>query len=146
MGIDKGINHLNRKQDFVPMAILMAIALVIGVYLIVTTTMISKDGVFYIERAQEFSSDPAKIIIAHPPGYPFLILMAHKFASLFTNSISNQTWIYSAQAITLLCRLLALIPLYFMGKLLVGSKNSFWGLLILIVSYSGFTTDSSLLG
>ncbi len=132
MVINEGIRQLARKQDFVRVAVLVAIALVIGVYLIATTVLISKDGVFYIERAQQFASDPVKIIKAHPPGYQFLILAAYKCAALFTDDSSVFTWIYSAQSVTLLCRLLALIPLYFMGKLLVGGKNSFWAILILI--------------
>ena len=120
------------KSDLINLLILISVAAIIGIYLIATTVLISKDGVFYIERAQQFASNPFKIIKAHPPGYPFMILMAHKFVALFTNSTSNQTWIYSAQAITLLCRLLSLIPLYFIGKLLVGPRNSFWAILILI--------------
>lgn len=120
------------RQAIVHLAILIGIALVIGVYLIISTVLISKDGVGYIERAQLLQTDPIATIKMHPPGYPFLILMAHKCAGLFTDDTSVFTWIYSAQSVTLLCRLLAMIPLYFMGKLLVGSKNSFWGLLILI--------------
>lgn len=124
--------QLVKKQDLIHLSILLAIALGIGIYLIATTVLIAKDGVFYIERAQQFAQNPVAIIKAHPPGYPFLILIVHKFVTLFINSTSNQTWIYCAQAVTLLCRLLALIPLYFIGKLLVGSKNSFWAILILI--------------
>ncbi|MHC4139824.1 MAG: ArnT family glycosyltransferase, partial [Planctomycetota bacterium] len=130
--VDKNENRLIEKRDFGNIAILVAIALAIGVYLIATTVLISKDGVFYIERAQKFSIDPVAVIKAHPPGYPFLIFIAHKFLTLFGNSSSVQGWIYSAQGITLLCRLLALIPLYLIGKLLVGGKNSFWAILILI--------------
>jgi hypothetical protein len=44
---------------------------------------------------------------------------------------SPMLWLYSAQAVTLLCRMLALIPLYFLGKLFVGAAHSFWALLIL---------------
>ena len=130
---DKSNERLIEKRDLIHIAILAAIALVVGVYLIATTVLISKDGVFYIERAQQLASDPIKIIKAHPPGYPFLIMAAHKCAALFTNESSVFTWIYSAQSVTLLCRLLALIPLYFIGKLLVGSKNSFWAVLILVL-------------
>jgi hypothetical protein len=128
----KDVSQLIRKQDLVRIAILVTIAFVIGVYLIATTVLISKDGVFYIERAQQLTSNPIKIIKTYPPGYPFLILAAYKCAALFTDDSSVFTWIYSAQSVTLLCRLLALIPLYFMGKLLVGGKNSFWAILILI--------------
>ena len=122
-----------KKQDFIHLAVLLTIALGIGVYLIATTVLIAKDGVYYIERAQQFPSNPVGIIKAHPPGYPFLIFMAHKFAGLFSNSSSAQSWIYSAQSMTLLCRLLALIPLYFIGKLLVGGRKSFWAVLILVI-------------
>ncbi len=128
----KNETRLIGKRDLTRIAILAAIALVIGVYLIATTVLIAKDGVFYIERAQQLASDPIRIIKAHPPGYPFLILVAHKCAVLFADDSSVFTWIYAAQSVTLLCRLLALIPLYFIGKLLVGGKNSFWALLILI--------------
>lgn len=121
------------RQDFIHIAILVTIALAIGVYLIATTVLIAKDGVFYIERAQNFLIDPINIIQQHPPGYPFLILMAHKFTGLFSNSSSAQSWIYSAQSITLLCRLLALMPLYFIGRILVGSRKSFWAVLILVI-------------
>jgi len=113
--------------------ILLVIALAIGVYLIATTILISKDGVFYIERAQQFPGNPILIIKTHPPGYPFFIFIVHKLATFFSDGSSVQMWIYSAQSIALLCRLLALIPLYFIGKLFVGGKRSFWAILILII-------------
>ncbi|MBA7636801.1 hypothetical protein ES703_44429 [subsurface metagenome] len=126
-------NRLVKKQDLIHLAILLVIALGIGIYLIATTVLIAKDGVFYIERAQKFSSDPVRIIKSHPPGYPFLIFISHKFIGLFNSGSSAQSWVYSAQSITLLCRLLALIPLYFIGRILVGSRRSFWAVLILVI-------------
>jgi len=126
-------NKSAKKQDLIYIAILLSVAVVIGVYLIATTVLIARDGLFYIERAQKFSSNPCGIIKAHPPGYPFLIFAAHKFACLFTDSSSVYTWIYSAQGVTLLCKLFALIPLYFVGKRLVGHRNSFWALVILVI-------------
>lgn len=132
MVIDNNVSQLTRKQDFIHITILFAIALGIGIYLIFTTVLISKDGVYYIGHAQQFLSNPIHIIKNYSPGYPFLIFLAHKFTSIFVDSTSNQTWIYSAQGVTLLCRLLAIIPLYLIGKLLVGSKNSFLAILILI--------------
>jgi hypothetical protein len=130
--VGRNENRLIEKRDIIHLVVLVVIALAIGIYLIATTVLISKDGVFYIERAQQFTSNPIEIIQKHPPGYPFLILSAHKFVAAFSDNTSNQIWIYSAQSITLLCRLFAIIPLYFMGKLLVSSKNSFWAMLILI--------------
>ena len=125
--------RLVERQDFVNIAILVTIALVIGVYLIATTILINKDGVVYIEQAQNFSSDPSLGVRgAYPPGYPFLIYIVHRTVTLISNSVSVETWIYSAQSVSLLCRMLSLIPLYFIGKLLVGSRNSYLALLILI--------------
>jgi 4-amino-4-deoxy-L-arabinose transferase-like glycosyltransferase len=121
------------QEDVVNLIILLFIASLLGIYLIATTLLIADDGVYYIKQAQKFLSDPKSVIIPHPPGYPFLIFIAHKFVMLFSGSLSILVWIYSAQSINLLCRLLAIIPLYFIGKLLVGSRNSFWALLILIL-------------
>jgi hypothetical protein len=109
------------QEDTVQLVILLFIAFLLGVYLIATTILIADDGVYYIKQAQKFSSDPRSVIISHPPGYPFLIFIALKFVGLFNSSPSAQTWAYTAQSITLLCRLLAIIPLYFIGKLFVGT-------------------------
>ena len=130
-----GKKLLAEKQDSVRIAILVTIAFAIGVYLIATTVLITKDGVFYIEQAQNFLTDPISIIKEHPPGYPILIFVAHKLITLLgiSTSTSTQTWIYCAQGVSLLCRLLAITSLYFIGKTLVGSERSFWAVLILII-------------
>ena len=141
MIIDKGASPLIRKQDFAHIVILLTFALVIGIYLILTTVLIAKDGVSYIHYAKDLSANPLEAIrdcsdYAPPeytPGYPLLILMTHKFVGLFGDFPTISTWIYSAQSVTLLCRLLAIIPLYLIGKLIVGNKLSFWAILILII-------------
>ena len=105
----------------------------LGIYLVASTVLVSKDGVLYIEQARMVSSDPAVIVKGDTPGYPFLIFAVHRFAALFADNSSLFGWIYTAQSVTLLFRLLALVPLYFIGKLLVGGRNSFYAMLILIV-------------
>jgi len=129
----KSADPLAKKLDLVHLAILLAIALGTGLYLLATTVVITKDGVWYIQQAMRFSSEPLSVIKGRPFGYPFLILAAHKLAASISGGSSLFTWIYSAQSITLLCRLLALIPLYFIGKLFIGSRKSFWAILILII-------------
>jgi len=130
--IDAEASRLIERQDFRNPAILAGIALVIGAYLVVTTVMIAEDGVFHIKRAQQLANDPIAVIKSDSPGYPILIFMAHKFGGLFNGSSSAQAWAYTAQSVSLLCRVLALIPLYYIGKLLVGARKSFWAILILI--------------
>ncbi len=77
MIVNKDTTRLVEKHDFIHITILLAIALGIGVYLIATTVLIAQDGVYYIERAQEFSSDPSSVKMPHSPGYPFLIFITH---------------------------------------------------------------------
>jgi len=133
MVVDEGTNRLVKKPYLIHLAILLAIALGIGIYLIATTVLIAKDGVMYIEQAQRFPSNPIKVTKGSPFGYPFLIYATHELFTLFSDSSSVYSWIHSAQGVCLLCRALSLIPLYFIGKLLVGRGRSFWGLLILII-------------
>ena len=120
------------KRDVQHIMILLAIALIIGVYMVASTVLICEDGVFYIEQAQKFSEDPVAVAREHPPAYPFLVSIIHRIVAFFGGS-SFHTWIYSAQCGTLLCRLLALMPLYFIGKFMVGPIRSFWGILILVI-------------
>jgi hypothetical protein len=126
--------RLVEKQDFIHVAILATVALVIGVYLIATTVLIAKDGTLYIESAQSIANNPAKAIHNTSSwGYPFLIYLMHKMTDLFDNSASLQGWIVSAQAVCLVSKIIASIALYFAGSYFVGPRLSFWGVLILNV-------------
>jgi len=118
------------KDDLLHLAVLMGIATAIGVYLILTCVVIQRDGIFYIEQAQRLVDDPLAAARRHPIGYPALLLLSHKAMGL---GDSAQAWAHSSQAVTLLTRVLALIPLYLVGTRLVGAKRSFLAALILIV-------------
>jgi len=133
MVVDEKTSQFLGKHDIIHLAILLAIAIGVGIYLIATTALIAKDGVYYIENARRFSSEPMQIIKGESFGYPFLVFAAHKLISAFSNSSSVYTWIYSAQSVSLLCRLFAIASLYFIGKLLVGGSKSFWAILILVM-------------
>ena len=139
--VGKDDNRLVGKQDLVHIIILFAIALGVGVYLIATTVLIAKDGISYINYAKGLGIDLFKVMRdssgyaprLYTPGYPFLILMTHKLVGLFGDGSTVPSWICSAQAAALLCRILALIPLYFIGKEFVGGKLSFWAMLVLVI-------------
>ena len=134
MVTDQQVNRLVERRDLTRLAALLLIASCIGVYLIVTTVIIAQDGVFYIEHARKFPGNSMSVIRrTRAFGYPFLIFVAHRLVSLFSGSSSAYSWIYPAQGVNLLCRVLSLIPLYFISKLLVGSRKSFWAILILIM-------------
>jgi hypothetical protein len=133
MVIDEKKSRFLEKRDIIHLAILLATAIGVGIYLIATTVLIAKDGVLYIENARKFSSEPMQIIRGDSFGYPFLIVAAHKLVSVFSDGSSVYTWIYSAQGVNLLCRLLAIVSLYFIGKTLMGGNKSFWAILILAI-------------
>jgi Repeat of unknown function (DUF5648)/Dolichyl-phosphate-mannose-protein mannosyltransferase len=121
------------KHDCLGLAILLGVALAIGVYLIATSVLISKDGIVYIRQAQTLADSPLAVAGQYPIGYPFLLFVGHKVASLFAPGDSTAVWIVSSQAVTLLCRMGALVFLYLSGKILVGTRRSFWAVLILVV-------------
>jgi len=128
------IDLANKATRCLHLAILLSIVAVIGIYVIATTVLITEDGCGYIKMAQDFSENPTDVMSSPRPfGYPFLIFMAHTAVRFCLQNDSIYSWIYSAQSVTLLCRVLSLIPLYFIGRLLVGFRYSFWGLLILIM-------------
>jgi hypothetical protein len=109
--------------------------LCIGIFLILTTVVIAKDGVIFIDYAKELGMSPYQTMIDgyQHPGYPFLILATSKIIGLFYKSNQLFQFIYSAQIAALLFRVLSIIVLYFIGKEIVGSKYSFRAILILIV-------------
>jgi hypothetical protein len=123
-----------QNTSFFYLSILLIAALCIGIYLIVTTAIIAKDGVSFINYAGQLDIAPVKTMkneFQHP-GYPWLILIAHKITNFFHPNSSVLSWIYCGQAVTLLFRLLAITMLYFLGRQLVGAGMSFWAVLVLV--------------
>jgi hypothetical protein len=131
---------MNRKEsvkgaDFINVSILLAVALCIGVYLIITAFLISKDGTTFIRYAQKLSIEPLKIMQNEDqhPGFPWLILAAHRITDLLSEDTSVLRWIICGQSVALIFRLFAVVVLYFLAKRLVGASQSFWAVLILVI-------------
>lgn len=122
------------KQDVVHLLILLTITLCVGIYLIVSTVVIAKDGVTFIEYAKCLEINPAQTMVEQDqhPGYPTTILGIHKATRSLCEGKPEFSWIYSAQSVALMFRVFAIVILYFIGKNLVGAQFSFWGVLILI--------------
>jgi len=130
----KDANQLVKEKNLIHIIILLAITLGIGTYLIATTVLIAKDGTFNIELAKSIADNPVEAMRNIPSwGYPFLIHLMHKMIGLFYDATSLQGWIISAQAVSLLSKVIASIALYFVGSYFVGPILSFWGVLILSI-------------
>jgi hypothetical protein len=129
-------SKLNGKsKDIIYISILLTVALCVGAYLISTTVLIAKDGVTFIEYAKKLESAPIETMkneYQHP-GYPFLILTAHRIAKIASAGSSLWSWIYCAQVIALIFRLFAVVVFYFVGKEIVGPRFSFLAILVLIL-------------
>jgi len=125
-----------KKKDYYNIAILSLITVLIGIYLIAKTALISKDGTLYINCAKQFATlnlvDAVRSIEVCP-GYSFLIYLMHKVAGLFDHTESLQRWIVSAQVVSLLSKLIASIMLYFIGNYFTDRKTAFWGVIILSI-------------
>src|SRR4030042_1033175 len=123
------------RQDIVHLSILLAAGLAIGIYLICTAVVIAKDGVTFIQYARNLQTAPTETMIeeAQHPGYPFLILTAHRIVEIVHNGSSLWTWLYSAQGAALTFRLLGIAAIYGLGRVLVGPGRSFLATLILVL-------------
>ena len=133
--LKKVIKQSDKNRDLINVSILLMLALCLGIYLIVTTALISKDGITFIKYAQQIEADPVKTKVDEyqHPGYPWLILNTHKVTGFLHKNTPIMSWIYCAQSVTLIFRLLAIIVLYFIAKQLFGARMSFWAVLILIL-------------
>jgi hypothetical protein len=131
-GID--LYQPSKHDDILFVSILTALVLCIGLYRIGTTVVIAKDGTTFIEYSKNLAISPLNTFRTQEqhPGYPFLILMVHRAAEFAGCEPSIQSWIYSAQYVTLLFRLFAVITLYFLAKHIIGNRFAFYAVLILI--------------
>jgi len=129
-----------RRRDVRNLAVLLTVAVAVGIVVLARTALISRDGVNYILYAQHLARAPLATISDPPPdvaptsytpGYPFLILCAHTVGRWFGAGESAAGWALSAQIVALLCRVVAVVPLYLIGKRIVGPRMSFWGMVIL---------------
>jgi hypothetical protein len=125
----------SRSRAIIHISILLAVAFCVGVYLVSTTVLIAKDGITFIEYARGLETSPIEAMKSEyqHPGYPFLIVVAHKIAKIVHSGSSLRSWIYSAQAVAMIFRLLTVVLLYFVGKKIVGERFGFWAILILIL-------------
>jgi len=133
--LKKAIEQWDQKKDFLNVSVLLMLAFCIGVYLIITTALISKDGITFIKYGQQIKAKTVdtKINTDQHPGYPWLILTAHKTTGFLHKNTPIMSWIYCAQSVTLIFRLFSIVILYFIAKQLFGARMSFWSILILIL-------------
>lgn len=111
-------------------AMLVFVSLAIGLYLILTTVVVSRDGVAYINEIQRLKFDDLSSVRWY--GFSAVIYGMHKFLTVFFQD-SNQLWIYSGQIVSLIFKTASMVALFFLGKRLFGTGKSFFACFILLV-------------
>ena len=127
------MKRFGQRGASLQVGLLAAIAAAIGIYLIATTVLIAKDGLFYIDQARKLVGDLPGEPEIHLLGFPMMIASFRWILTACGMGGGLNTWIVSAQAVSLLARLLCLIPVYLIGKRFVGRRRSILGIFILIV-------------
>jgi hypothetical protein len=135
MPIKSAFSNYNKYTDFFYITILLTVASSIGIYLLANSAIIAKDGVTFIQYAENLQTQPAETMLHSDqhPGYPIMILAVHKIMRLIVANDTPASWIISAQIVVLFSRLLAVVALYYLGKILTDAKSAFQALLILIL-------------
>jgi hypothetical protein len=115
-------------------AVLLAVATIaIGVYLSASITLVNKDAAHYIQLAKSFADDPRGVVEKDLPGYPFLIFVTHALLGLTRETDTIMHWIWSAQIVSLFCRVGAVLCVYGVGRMLTGRRLALWSAAVLII-------------
>jgi len=83
-------------------------------------------------KTHEIPSMVKKMSRMDDPGLPLMISCWYRLLRCFGLREGELHWAMAGQSLVLVCRLLSLVPLYYLGRLLVGGKHAFWALLILV--------------
>lgn len=123
---------LTPRQEWGSMAALAILAVALGLYLVLTSVLIADDGVYYIKQAQRLEDPGGKTPVANFLGYPWLVTWSWRLVTALGADPGGPTWIYTAQTVTLLCRVLAVLVFYRLGRILVGPRDCLVGMLVLV--------------
>ena len=121
------------KRDTLNIAILAMVVLAAGIYLITTTVLTSKDGVFYIRTAQELAATSDALKGSFPLGYPLMVRGAHAVGTIVGQPPGNASWVLAGQCVSLAARLFTIIPLYLIGRQWLGPRHAFMSLLLFVL-------------
>jgi len=116
------------KEDKGNLITLLALGLVLRLYAFSQIYLIAKDGAFqYIPVAKLFYEGEYLQALLQPqlPLYPFLL-------SLFSHITGD--FELAGQLISIIFSILAVFPLYFIGKSLFGPKPAFWTTLLYLIN------------
>lgn len=126
----------SRRRDLLLVTVLLMVGLATKAWLIARSPMFARDGVGFIELAQCFQEEPWGDVLrkAHQhPLYPLNIsATATVWRVLLGRPLANQDWLNAAHLANAWASLLAIVPMYFLGKRLGGPWIGFGGTLLFL--------------
>ena len=120
-----------RKRAAVHIGLLAAMAAAMGLYHLRTTVVISPDGVLYVEMARDLLQGQAPRGPRVPPGYPAMVAAAGALVGL-DGQDARRDWALTAQSVTLLCRVLSIVPLYLLYRRFIGGRGALAAMAIML--------------
>src|ERR1051326_9197522 len=117
-----------RRSDLVHLALLLLLAAGVRCWLITHTEVLARDSIDFIRCAVRLEHQPWADVLRttdQMPGYPLLILGMSKLVRPLTSRPLTDAMALSAQLVSVVCGLLAVVPMYLTGKRLVGARAGF---------------------
>jgi hypothetical protein len=126
---DGGVARRAFRLDICKVLFLLLLAMAIRVWHISHTEVTARDGVGFIRYAWELERLPWKQVLRstpHPPLYPLTILGASFPIRQLMDGNDVPAMQLSAQTACALAGVLLVIPMFLLGRDLVGSRSAFW--------------------
>jgi hypothetical protein len=118
------------RRDLLLLVVLVVLAAFSRVWLIAHTEVAARDSVGFIRYALDLERYPWREVLGRSlqhPGYPLVLLAVSWPVRYFlggTNAVSMQL---SAQLASAMAGVLLVIPMYYLGRDLLGRRAGFWG-------------------
>jgi len=106
------------RKAYLALAAAVAIALALQVAIIARSTVISADGITFINFARALPENPAQAFRLNDqhPGYPVMILAAMRANEYLGGDTSIDAWVLAAQVVSSICGLLLIIVVWWYAK------------------------------
>jgi hypothetical protein len=121
------------RRDLALLAVLLTLTTALRLWLLCNTEVAARDSIGFIRYALQLERDGWAEVLARShqhPGYPVTVLAVSIPVRAVLDAPLTHTMQLSAQLASSLAALLLVIPMYFLGKLLIHRAAGFWGALL----------------
>lgn len=121
------------RRDVLCIALLILLGLAVKGWLFIRMEILARDGVGYIRFAARLDQEPWSVVLRSEqqhPLYPITVNLTHRLlAGPGLISDSAVDWQSAAQAASLICGLLLVVPMFLLARFFYESRVAFWATL-----------------